>query len=176
MKGILTPRRLLMYLIPVLLVTAAPTHANEAFSGTWVTNPELSTALDPFRRVILEIEVDGPKITLTEKYDAGRRNNTEVYPLSTAVDVNVVPITWWSANRHIGAYIGGDKTMRIEADWIDGGRTLVLKSNFVLETSQSETPVRTYAEYRLSRDGTRLTRLELRSSRDLPIVHVYERQ
>lgn len=167
-----------LLLMAGLISLLAPllTHANDAFSGEWVTVRELSTALDPFSRIELKIDVDGSEIILEELYSTGRRFNAETYKLDTKKKKNVVPITWWSANRHLGAYIGGDKTMTIMANWIDDGSTLQLESHFVLETSQDETPVRTYSEYRLSRGGERLTRLELRSTRPLPIVHVFERK
>ena len=173
-------RRRFSCLLFTLFLTASglfqSAFGNEGFSGTWATNSQRSSALDPFRRVVLEIEVQGSMVTISEKHDAGRRNSTEVYELDTRKDVNVIPITWWSANRHIGAFIGGDKTKRMHAEWIDEGKTLKVTSEFVVETSQSETPVRTYAEYRLSNDEQRITRIEIRSTRDLPIVHVYERQ
>lgn len=160
----------------ITLMTGLPAQGNEAFSGEWVTIRELSTALDPFRRVELTIDVDGSEIIMEELYTAGRRFNAETYKLDTRKKKTVNPITWWSANRHIGAFIGGDKTVTMMAEWVDDGSTLKVESSFILETSQSETPVRTYAEYRLSRDGERLTRLEMRSTRSLPIVHVFERR
>jgi hypothetical protein len=168
-------------LIKVLAVLSVclplePVLANEAFTGTWVTDARLSSALDPFRRVELEIEVKGEQVTIVETYTTGRRSNTETYVLDTGGEENVVPVSWWSANRHIGAYLGGDKTMRMQAEWIDDGMTLQITSHFLLETSQADTPVRTHAEYRLSRDGNRLTRLELRSTRNLPVIHVYNRK
>lgn len=167
----------LLFLMGLLaLVLATPARANENFEGEWVTIRELSTALDPFRRIELNIAVDGNRVVIDELFTAGRRFNAETYELNTKKKENIIPITWWSANRHIGAYIGGDKTMRIQADWVDAGQTLKLQSDYVLATQQGETPVRTYTEYRLSRDGKRLTKLELRSSRPLPIVHVFERR
>ncbi len=162
----------------VLLLGGLPltVSANEQLAGSWVTDAELSTPLDPFRRVELDIQVEGKIVTIEETFTTGRRNHTETYRIDTSKELNRVPVSWWSANRHIGAYIGGDQVMKIQADWIDEGQTLRLKSDFVLETSQSETPVRTYTEYRISRDGSRLTKLELRSSRNLPIVHVFNRK
>lgn len=153
-----------------------PASANEQLAGSWVTDTKLSTALDPFRRIELNIAVEATVVTIEETYTTGRRGHTETYVIDTSKALNLVPISWWPANRHIGAYIGGDKVMKIEADWVDSGATLRLASHFILETSQSETPVRTYTEYRIARDGSRLTRLELRSSRNLPIVHVFKRK
>jgi hypothetical protein len=170
--------RPLLNLLVILSVflPLVPVSANEAFTGTWVTDAKLSSALDPFRRVELEIDVKGGQVILVETYTTGRRSHTETYVLNTDKEENVVPISWWSANRHIGAYLGGDKTLRMQADWIDNGTTLRITSHFLLETSQAETPVRSYTEYRLSRDGQRLTRLELRSTRNLPVIHVYNRK
>ncbi len=168
--------KMLLFAGLLALVLGAPARANEKFEGEWVTIQELSTALDPFRRIELKIVIDGSRIVLDELFTAGRRFHGETYDLNTKRKENIVPISWWGANRHIGAYIGGDKTMRIEANWVDGGQTLKLESDFVLATQQGETPVRTYTEYRLSRDGKRLTKLEFRSSRPLPIVHVFERR
>jgi hypothetical protein len=78
-------------------------------------------------------------------------------------------------DRHIGAYIGGDGTETMQSEWLDGGRTLRVESRYVLATSQGETPVRSTFEYRLSPDGEELTVIELRSTRNLPIVHVFTR-
>lgn len=150
--------------------------ANPGFAGEWVTDSDLSSALDPFSRIELNIAVDGTEIHIEETYTTGRRRNTNTYTLDTAVDVNVVPIDWWADNRHIGAFIGGDKTVLIRADWVDNGETLRLQSDFILQTSQGETPVRATSEYRLSRNGERLTRIDLRSSRNLPVVRVFKRR
>lgn len=90
------------------LTGAAMAQGNSGFAGNWVTDPELSSALDPFSRIELEIEVEGTRILIKETYTTGRRNNTEFFPLDTAREVNVVPVTWWIDNRHIGAFIGGD--------------------------------------------------------------------
>jgi len=160
-------------LLSLLPVTVS---ANTEFSGEWVTDRELSTPLDPFRRIELDIEVRGRKVIIEELYTTGRRNISETYTLDTRKKWSKVPVDMWPSNRHIGATIGGDNTMRIQAGWIDGGKTLQLKSHYILESSQGETPVRSYVEYRLSRDGKRLTRLELRSSRNLPVVHVFNRK
>jgi hypothetical protein len=61
------------------------------------------------------------------------------------------------------------------ASWLDA-RTLGVVSHYILETSQGSTPVRSTYEYRLSGGGDVLTVIELRSSRDLPIVHVFKRR
>lgn len=167
---------LILFPLLSLLCTMSLAQANPGFTGEWVTDRELSTALDPFNRIELNITVHGSEIHIEETYTTGRRNNTERFPLDTHKAINVVPVTGWMDNRHLGAFIGGDKTMNIKADWADEGNTLRLEANFILETAQGDTPVRTYTEYRLSRDGERLTRIDLRSTRNRPVIRVFHRR
>jgi hypothetical protein len=148
--------------------------ASPEMSGSWTIDRDASSAIDPWRRILLDIEVDGKDVEISRTVTTGRRNSTQVYPIRIGKEVSV-PVDWWTGNRHIGAYIGGDGTETLQAEWLDDGRTLRVESHYVLATSQGETPVRSTTEYRLSRDGDELTVIELRSSRNLPIVHVFKR-
>lgn len=150
--------------------------ANPGFAGKWQLRSDLSTAVDPWRTIRLDIDVDGSVIDIEKTVSSGRRNTTENYRLDTAVEESFVPMEVWLDNRHIGAYLPHDSGKTIRADWLDGGQTLKMDSSYVLETHQGDTPVRATTEYRLSRGGHRLTMLEIRSSRNRPILHVYERQ
>lgn len=152
------------------------TEANADFAGKWQLRTDLSTAVDPWRTIRLDIDVDGSVIDIEKTVTTGRRSTTENYRLDTAQEENFVPMAVWLDNRHIGAYLPHNSGKTIRAEWLDGGRTLKMDSNYVLETHQGETPVRAYVEYRLSRGGERLTMLEIRSSRNRPILHVFERQ
>lgn len=144
------------------------------FGGSWTIDREASSAIDPWRRIHLEIAVEGDAVTLERTVTTGRRNSTETYPLKVGRTVRV-PVEWWTGNRHIGAYMGGDGRKAMTAAWMDGKRTLRVTADYVLETSQGESPVRSYTEYRLSPDGQTLTVLGLRSTRNLPTVHVFKR-
>jgi hypothetical protein len=148
--------------------------AGSGLAGNWTIDRAASSAIDPWRKIDLGIEVQGDAVTIDEAISAGRRKTAQVYPLKVGDTVDV-PIEWWAGNRHIGAYIGGDKTQKMRAAWLDEGQTLRVESNFILTTSQGDTPVRTYTEYRLSPGGETLTVITLRSSRPAPIVHVYKR-
>lgn len=143
-------------------------------AGVWTIDPAASTAIDPWRRINLEIEIVGTSVTIEEHVSAGRRKAVQAYPLRAGTDV-VVPVDWWTDNRHLAAYLGGDKTQTMRAEWLDDGRTLRVESHYILTTSQGDTDVREYAEYRLSGNGEVLTVITLRSSRDRPIVHVFKR-
>ena len=143
-------------------------------AGSWTINRDASSPIDPWGRINLEITVEGDAVSISRTVSTGRRNHTEVYPIVVG-EVNKVPVSWWTGNRHIGAYMGGDGTETITAEWLDGGRTLRMESHYVLQTSQGETAVRSYYEYRLAPDGGELTVVELRSSRSTPVVHVFNR-
>ena len=145
-------------------------------SGNWQIDPSLSSAIDPWRRIVLDIEVKGKEVTIEELVTTGRRYHSQTYVIDLSRKTNRVPVDWWTGNRHIGAFMGGDGKMEIRGEWIDGGKVLKLESNFVVETNQGESPIREYTDYRLSRDGQRLTRLTLRSSRPIPITHVFTRK
>lgn len=167
-------------ILPLIILSAlfahGALHGNPAFSGNWKIDRELSTAIDPWRRILLNINVEGDIVKMEKTVTTGRRNHTEEYKLNLMKTKSEVPIEWWTGNRHIGAYIGGDENMEIQAEWLDQGQTLRTESEFILQTSQGETPVREYSEYRLSRDGNRLTVMTLRSSRPRPIYHVFDQQ
>ena len=163
---------LLLTLFPLILPLTS--HARAELAGSWRVEPALSSAIDPWRRILLEINLDGDALTIERTVTTGRRNSSQVYPLRIGKTVNV-PVEWWTGNRHIGAYMGGDGKETLKAEWIDGGDVLRVESNYALATSQGETPVRSYYEYRLTPDGDELTVIELRSSRQLPIVHIFRR-
>jgi hypothetical protein len=156
-----------------LLVSYASA-GDPGISGEWTIDREASTAIDPWSRIDLTIEVEGDSITLTRRISAGRRFHKQVYPLQVNKTIKV-KVDWWTCNRHIGAYMGDDGIERINTRWKDQGRTLCLQSHYKLRTQQGETPVRSYFEYRLSPCGKELTVIELRSSRNQPQVHVFRR-
>lgn len=169
MKQLATALALCTLLLPLDAFAQSPT----AFAGYWETDRDRSSALDPWRSIDMEISVAGDSVTIVRHYDAGRRKATETMALDTSVESQAVETEGWWDNRHIGAYLGNDNTQMVASEWLDDGRTLRLNVDLVLETSQGETPVRVYRELRLSDDGQRLTDLQLRSSRNLPVVRVY---
>lgn len=165
-------KNLLAFSILVMpLLTIA--HANSDFAGRWEIDTSKSTALDPWRSLAIEIAVDGDKVSITRHFGGGTRVAQESMTVDTTVPSQVVKVEGWWDNRHIGAYLGGGKEQTVAAKWLDDGQTLQLNVEMILETSQGETPVRVLREMRLSRDGKTLRVLQLRSSRNLPIVRVF---
>jgi len=171
--------RILRIVFPVLLfglwlILPSAAVANPDLAGSWVTIPGEGTSTDPWGRLYLDISIDGKDITVTKTVGGGRRTHSQVYPLKIGRKVDV-KVDWWTENRHIGAYSTGDKIETIRANWLDDKAVLRTESVITLQTSQGNTSVRTYAEYRISDSGKKLTVIQLRSSRDRPLVYVYER-
>jgi hypothetical protein len=158
-----------------LISLRAAEPAARLLAGTWRYEAARSTELSSWGALRLVILVDGPHVTLTRQLAAGRRTYDEVTPLDLTRAVNVVPVDWWPDNRHLGAYIGGDKTKRIRAELLDGGRMLRTSADLVLATQQGERAVNILTDYKVSANGTQLTLIELRSTRNDPIVYVFQR-
>ena len=144
-------------------------------AGTWRYDPARSTELSSWGSLQLVITVDGSHVTLTRHWTAGRRTFDEVTPLDLTRAINAVPVEWWPDNRHLGAYIGGDQDKQLRATLMDDGRMLRLSSDLVLATQQGERAVNILSDYKVSANGTLLTLIELRSTRNEPVVYVFQR-
>jgi hypothetical protein len=167
----LVPNAVLWAALLVPLIGLADDHQ---LNGTWKIDRAASTAIDPWSSIQLEIEVSEREVVINRTVSTGRRKSSQFHNLIIG-EITMTDVEWWTGNRHIGAYMGGDGKERMVARWLDEGRTLRVESDFTLRTSQGETMVRNYYEYRLSSDGNELTVIELRSSRSRPIVHVFNR-
>jgi hypothetical protein len=95
--------------------------------------------------------------------------------LDTAKEVIVVPLDYWPDNRHLGAYVGADKTKRIRAQWLDGRRILRLSIDLTLDTQQGPRPLNILSDYKVSASGAELVVTDLRSTRHRPVVYVFKR-
>jgi hypothetical protein len=145
------------------------------FAGTWRLVPERSTDLSPWKTFDMTISVDGPRITIRNKLASGNRAIDTLEVLDLSREISLVPIPWWTDNRHIGAYIGGDRAAHDHASWLDESRILRTDANLVLDSQQGPHPVNILTDYKLSPSGSRLTMVQLRSTRDIPIVYVFSR-
>ena len=165
-------QRLLLLACLVLSPLAA---VASPIAGHWRFVPERSTDLSPWRTYDLTITVAGNQVTLLRELAAGRRTFSDTTRLDTSLPVNVVPASYWPDNRHLGAYMGGDKTRRIRTEWIDGGRLLRLSTDVTLATQQGDRQVNILSDYKVSANGAQLTLTELRSTRNRPVVYVFRR-
>jgi hypothetical protein len=159
----------------VLFFAGLGAAAASPLAGTWRINLERSTELSPWKTYDLTIEVAGDEVTLKRKLAWGRRVHEDTTAINVATPVNVVPADFWPDNRHLGAYMGGDKTRKVRAEWLDGRRLLRLSSDLVLDTQQGPRDVNILSDYKVSANGAQLTLTELRSTRNRPIVYIFTR-
>ncbi|MEI6105657.1 MAG: hypothetical protein WCR49_01475 [Opitutae bacterium] len=173
----------------VLLLATAPFTARAAdlspLIGSWRFDATRSTELSPWTGYDLTIAVSGDQVTLDRHLGSGRREFSDTMTVdtvrpstaqpSTELSSTVIPVAMWPDNRHLGAYLGGDKTKRVHAAWLDAGRILRLSTDLVLATSQGDRSVNILSNYQVSASGTRLTLTELRSTRHRPVVYVFNR-
>ena len=158
-----------------LLASPAAAASDRGLAGAWRIDLTRSTELSPWKSFDLIIAVDGSRVALTRKLAWGRREFIDTIELDTAKTENLVPIAWWPDNRHIGAYIGENKTRRIRAEWIDDRRLLRLSIDLVLEAQQGPHAVNILSDYKVSASGAQLTLTELRSTRNRPVFYVFNR-
>jgi hypothetical protein len=159
----------------LFIATLGTVWAANPLAGTWRLLPDRGTDLPAWQALDLDIRVTGHVVTITRKFAAGRRTFEDVTPVDLAKPFNVVPVAWWPDNRHIGAYIGGDKTERVRGEWIGGDHTLRLTTDLVLATQQGDHPVNILSNYTVSTNGRQLTLIEIRSTRSRPVVYVFQR-
>ena len=173
-------------LLPPLLVIASlmltasspiPDPPDASFGGTWVLDSDLSTAIDPWQNLSVEIEMDGDAVVLQRNWRGSREGGAfaDSVRLVPGTTVQSEPMLQWPDERHLGAYIAGDRRKSVASRWADDGQTLITESTLTLSIQQGEQPIRIYTEYRLSPEGDRLDVLELRSTRPRPIHYVFTR-
>lgn len=168
--------RLIALLLAVPLATASLAASGRPLAGTWRFDRTRSTELSPWQDYTLTLTVEGDRVTITRLLGAGRRGFTDTMTVDPSRPENVLPVTMWPDNRHLGAYISGDRTKRVRANWLDGGRILRLSTDLVLSTQQGDRPVNILSDYKVSANGAVLTLTELRSTRNRPVVYVFNRE
>lgn len=146
-----------------------------SLAGAWRIDPERSTELNPWQDLTLTITVDGDRVDIRRHFSWGRRTFDEDIALDVSAPMNVVPVSWWPDNRHLGAYIGGDKTKRIRATWLESRHILRLSADLVVSTQQGERAINVLSDYKVSANGAQLTLTELRSTRNRPVVYTFTR-
>lgn len=168
------PRPLLA--VGFLLASLVCCAAASPLAGVWHIDRERSTELSPWQSYDLTISVDGDIVTLARQFSAGRRTFADTMTLDTSKAETVVPVSLWPDNRHLGAYIGGDHTKHVAAKWLDERRILRLSTDLVLDTQQGARAVNILSDFKVSTSGSQLTLIELRSTRNRPVVYVFTRE
>lgn len=169
-------RLLLLALATAALAAAADLPApGHPLAGTWHFDAARSTELSPWRDYVFTLTVDGDRVTIARQFGSGRRQFADTQTIDLSRLDNDVPVTLWPDNRHLGAYIGGDRTKHVRGEWLDAGRILRLSTDLVLSTQQGDRAVNILSDYKVSANGTRLTLTELRSTRNRPVVYSFTR-
>lgn len=148
--------------------------ANPAFNGRWRLDPAASTALDGWTAADLVIAVDGSRVALTHDMTWRRTKLSATNRVDTAAAVELRDFFRIEA-RHMAVYPAKDAVTKVTAAWIDAGRTLRTEALTPVEVSQGDVLMRLTTEYRLSELGDILTVIELRSSRNRPLVYVFRK-
>lgn len=169
-------RTLCLSLLLLQIARVEGAEPTATLAGTWHFDPTRSTELSPWKNYELVITVRDSVVSFDRKLAWGRREYADRMVLDLSKPESVVPIDYWPDNRHLGAYIGDQKTKTVRAAWLDGARILRLSSDLVLETQQGPRAVNILSDYKVSANGALLTLTELRSTRNRPIVYVFTRQ
>lgn len=156
------------------LMLAGWGRAQTGWTGLWRLDTAQSSPLDGWNDMDLRITEHGSQVAITHlmQWRTTKYQATNTY--DTAKTVEVKPF-FMVFPRHMAVYETKAGATQAAASWLDGGKTLRIATDTQVEVSQGVVPMRIYSEYRLGELGRTLTLLELRSSRDRPLVYVFHR-
>lgn len=143
-------------------------------AGHWKIDLARSTELSPWKDYDLTIALEGDAIVFRRSLAWGIRAFADGMTVH-AGRTDTVPVEMWPDNRHLGAYISDDHQQRVHAEWLDDRRLLRLSTDLTLETQQGARAVNILSDYKVNVSGSQLTLTELRSTRNRPIVYVFNR-
>ena len=164
----------LVVLLLAARVGAAETTSAPTLAGDWKIDLARGSELSPWKDYVLHIKTDGSAFTLDRELGWASRQFTDTMTVNLG-RTTTVPVTMWPDNRHLGAYISDAHTKEVRADLLDAGRILRLSTDLVLETQQGPRSVNILSDYKVSASGTQLTLTELRSTRNQPVVYIFNR-
>lgn len=159
-------------LLFVLILPWAAFAADSDFAGRWRLDLARSAALDGWSTADLVIGVDGSKVTLLHDMTWHATKVTATNVVDTAAPVDTANFFRFD-QRHMAVYARPGESSHVTAAWMDGGRTLRVEAQVPLETSQGNTTMRLYDEYRLLEGGQTLLLIELHNTRDRPLIYQF---
>lgn len=171
MVGIIPMKRtLLKFLLGLSLLPLAALAGESTLDGRWRLDTTRSTALDGWSTADLVITTE--RSTLTFDYDM-TWHATKVRASNAIDTAQATAITNFFRidQRHMAVYARPKEAAHVQASWMDDGRTLRIEAQVPVETSQGNTTLRLYDEYRLLEGGQELVLIELHSTRDRPLVY-----
>ena len=169
MKRTLLNLFLAAWLLPLAVLAGDP-----AFTGRWRLDTARSTALDGWSTLDLVISVDGSKVTLFHDLTWHSTKVTATNVVDTAQPATQKDF-FRLDQRHMAVYARPGETTPVTAGWLDAGRTLRVEAQVPLETSQGNTTMRLYQEYRLIEGNNELVLIELHHTRSRPLVYLFTR-
>ena len=160
----------LKLLLGLVLLPLAAVAGDPAINGRWRLVTTRSTALDGWSTADLVVQLDDSKIGF--RYDM-TWHATKVTASQTVDTAGAVDLTNFFRidQRHMAVYARPKQAARVTASWMDAGRTLRIEAQVPLETSQGNTAMRLYQEYRLLEGNTELVLIELHNTRSRPLVY-----
>ena len=175
MRGISTMQLTwLKLLLTLCLLPLAVRASDSAFNGRWRMDTTRSTALDGWTTADLVIQNDGSGVTLRHDMTWHTTKVTATNQVNTAQPTDITNF-FRIDQRHMAVYARPKEAAKVQAAWIDNGRTLRIEAHVPVETSQGNTTMRIYQEYRLLDGGNDLVLIELHSTRDRPLAYHFTR-
>ena len=160
----------LKILLGLCLLPLAARSSDESLVGRWRLDTARSTALDGWSTADVVIALDGSKVTLRYDMTWHATNVTASNTVDTAAAADIANF-FRIDQRHMAVYARPKEAAHVQASWIDAGCTLRVEAQVPVETSQGNTTMRLYDEYRLLEGGNELLLIELHSTRDRPLVY-----
>jgi len=161
---------LLKILLGLCLLPLAARASDESLVGRWRLDTARSTALDGWSTADVVIALDGSKVMLRYDMTWHATNVTAANTVDTAAAADIANF-FRIDQRHMAVYARPKESAHVTAGWLDGGRTLRIEALVPVETSQGNTTMRLYDEYRLLEGGKELLLIELHSTRERPLVY-----
>ncbi|RFC45051.1 MAG: hypothetical protein DUW69_001899 [Verrucomicrobia bacterium] len=163
-------RTLLKLLLVLVLLPLAAVAGDPAINGRWRLDLTRSTVLDGWSTADVVIQLADSKVGF--RYDM-TWHSTKVAASQTVDTAQAVDLTNFFRidQRHMAVYAQPKSAARVQATWIDGGRTLRIEAQVPLETSQGNTTMRVYQEFRLQEGNAELVLIELHNTRSRPLVY-----
>jgi len=158
----------------ILFLPFATAVANPDFNGRWRLLTDRSSALDGWTAMDLKFEVDGSEVAITHDMRWRSTRVVETNIVDTAKPVRKKDF-FRVEQRHMAVYPKKGATSQVSGHWLDDGQALRVEAIVPVETSQGNASIRIYSEYRMGVGGDSLTVIELRSSRNNPLVYRFKK-
>jgi hypothetical protein len=146
--------------------------------GRWELLPALSSDIDHFRGLTLELREEGKALILLQTWRS-RVNIRDSLALIPGGEASEIRVTNWvvPGNVFMGLRMVEGSTRRISGAWEEGGRILRLEDRFLLRGSQGEVPVTVLHRFELSQGEEILTYRVERSTRKVsgPVTYYLKR-